>query len=291
MPIHYILPAIAALLYAVSSLFSKRALVEGVGIMRLSIVANIGFCLAFAPLALLDDGPPDWSQVIWPILAGTGFFVGHVCTFAAIKLGDVSVQAPMMGTKVVFVAAFSVILGAGHVPLTWWIGAGLTSVAIFLLGFSDWSNRAAVWRTMLMALAASAIFGLTDALVMKHAPKFGAGWFLCILNLVMLIESALLLPFLEGKMTEIPRKAWPWLLGGAGFMALQALGIGSSIAFWGDATAVNIIYASRGLWGIVLVWVVGSWFGNREREAGGQVMGRRMVGALMLVAAIALVLI
>lgn len=281
----------AAFLYAVSSLFSKRALEEGVGIIRLSIVANFGFWLAFAPMALLDDGPPNWDQIMWPILAGTGFFSGHVLTFAAIKFGDVSVQAPMMGTKVVFVAVFSVIIGAGEVPITWWIGAGLTAVAIFLLGFSDWSNRAAVWRTMVMALAASTIFGLTDALVMKHAPRFGSGWFLCVLNSVMLIESLFLLPFLEGKMREIPRKAWPWLIGGSGLMALQALGIGTSIAFYGEATAVNIIYASRGLWGIVLVWLVGSWFGNREREAGGQVMGRRFAGALMLVAAIALVLI
>lgn len=291
MPIHFILPAVAAFLYAVSSMFSKRALEEGAGILRLSVMANVGFCLAFAPLALLDDGFPDWSQIIWPILAGTGFFVGHVFTFAAIKLGDVSVQAPMMGTKVVFVAAFSVIIGAGEVPLTWWIGAGLTAVAIFLLGFSDWSNRAAVWRTMLMALAASSIFGLTDAMVMKHAIPFGPGWFLCVLNTVMLLESVFLLPFLEGKMSEIPRKAWPWMLGGAGFMALQALGIGSAIAFWGDATAVNIIYASRGLWGIMLVWFVGARFGNRERDSGGKVMGRRFAGAMLLVAAIVLVLI
>lgn len=291
MPIHYILPALAAFLYALSSLFSKRALSEGVGALRLSVVANFAFFIAFGPMAFFDDGPPDWNLVHWPIIAATGFFIGHVFTFLAIKLGDVSVQAPMMGTKVVFVAVFTVIIGAGEVSLKWWIGAGLTAVAIFLLGFSDWSNRAAVWRTMLLALAASIIFGLTDALVMKHARHFGSGWFLCVLNFTMLLESALLLPFLEGKLTTIPRRAWPWLAAGAGLMAIQALGIGVSIAFWGDATAVNIIYASRGLWGIILVWVIGRQFGNREREAGGKVMGRRFAGAMLLVAAIALVLI
>ncbi|GHB99074.1 DMT family transporter [Cerasicoccus arenae] len=291
MPIHYLLPALSAALYAVSSLFSKRALEEGVGIMRLSFVANVGFFLVFAPLALLANEPPDWRAVQWPILAGTGFFLGHVLTFSAIKFGDVSVQAPMMGTKVVFVATFTVIIGAGTVPLHWWIGAGLTAVAIFLLGFSDWSNRRAVWRTALLALSASAIFGLTDALVMKHAISFGPGWFLCVVNAVMLLESILLVPFFEGKMNAIPRKAWPWLIGGAGLMSLQALGIGISIAFWGEATAVNIIYASRGLWGIILVWIIGSWFGNRERDAGGKVMGRRLVGAMLLVASIILVLI
>ncbi|WP_269538887.1 DMT family transporter [Cerasicoccus fimbriatus] len=291
MPIHYILPAIAAALYALSSLFSKRALQEGAGTLRLSFMTNVAFFLAFAPMALLADGQPDWSQVHWPILAGTGFFIGHVLTFAAIKLGDVSVQAPMMGTKVVFVAAFSVIIGAGHVPLHWWIGAGLTAVAIFLLGFSDWSNRRAVWRTAVMALAASAVFGLTDAMVMKHAGAFGPGWFLATVNGVMLLESLLLIPFFEGGLRGIPKPAWKWLIGGSTLMAIQAVCIGTSIAFWGDATAVNIIYASRGLWGIVLVWLVGSWFGNREREAGGKVMGRRMAGAMMLVAAIILVLI
>ncbi|MGE9297205.1 MAG: EamA family transporter [Puniceicoccales bacterium] len=242
-------------------------------------------------MALIDEGPPNWSAVIWPILAGVGFFLGHVLTYAAIRLGDVSVQAPMMGTKVVFVATFSVLVGAGPVPLVWWIGAGLTAVAIFLLGFSDWSNRRAVWKTAAMALAASSVFGLTDALVMKHAPLFGPGYFLTVLNTVMLVLSFGMIPFFKEPLRAIPKNAWGWLIGGALCMSLQALGIGTAIAFWGDATAVNIIYASRGLWGIVLVWFIGSWFGNREREAGGAVMRRRFAGAALLCVAIALVLV
>jgi len=291
MPIHFLLPALSAILYAGSSLFSKRALSEGAGILRLSFVTNIGFFFAFLPMALLDEGPPQWGQVHWPILAGVGFFLGHVLTYTAIRLGDVSVQAPMMGTKVVFVATFSVLIGAGPVPLAWWIGAGLTAVAIFLLGFSDWSNRRAVWKTAAMALAASAVFGLTDALVMKHAREFGSGHFLAVVNTVMLALSFGMIPFFQEPLSAIPKRAWGWLLGGAACMAIQALGIGSAIAFWGDATAVNIIYASRGLWGIVLVWFIGSWFGNRERDAGGAVMGRRLLGALLLCTAIALVLL
>ncbi|MEO0793708.1 MAG: DMT family transporter [Verrucomicrobiota bacterium] len=291
MPIQYILPALAAVLYAVSSLFSKRALKEGVGILQLSFVTNVGFTIFFAPLFLVDPGPPDWSQLHWPIVAGAGYFIGYVLTFTAIRFGDVSIQAPMMGTKVVFVAAFSVLIGAGPVTTIWWIAAGLTSVAIFLLGFSDWSNRRAVWKTAGMALAASAAYGLTDVLVMKYAHDFGPGYFLVVVNIAMLLLSFTLVPFFQAPLSQIPKKAWPWLLGGAGFMGLQALGIGSAIGFWGDATAVNIIYASRGLWGVVLVLMIGHWFGNRESEAGRGVMVRRFIGAFMLVVAIVMVLV
>ncbi|WP_309387794.1 DMT family transporter [Cerasicoccus frondis] len=291
MPAYYIIPAFAAALYALSSMFSKRALQEGVGMLRLAFVSNICLFLVFAPLILLDDSPPNWDEIHWPLLAGTGFFLGNVLTFAAIRFGDVSIQAPMMGTKVVFVAAFSVLIGAGPVPVTWWIGAGMTAIAIFLLGFSDWSNRHAVWKTALLALASSAVFGLTDALVMKYAKVFSPGWFLSAITTVMLVESLLLIPFFNGRLRDIPRRAWPWLLGAASIMAIQSACLGSALAFFGDATALNIIYASRGLWGIVFVWRIGSWFGNRESDAGNQVMGRRLAGALMLVAAIALVLI
>ncbi|WP_309397689.1 DMT family transporter [Cerasicoccus maritimus] len=291
MHLHYLLPAFAGAVYALSSMFCKRALQEGSGALRLSFVANVCLFLGFAPLTLIPGEPPDWSQLHWPIMAGTGFFIGNFLTFMAIKYGDVSVQAPMMGTKVVFVAAFSVIMGAGPVPLTWWIGAGLTAIAIFLLSFSDWSNRRAILKTAVLALAASAVFGLTDVLVMKHAGGFSPGWFLALVAGVLALESLLLIPCFEGRLRDTPRKAWPWILGGAALMSMQAVSLGSGLAFWGDATALNIIYSSRGLWSIVFVWGIGSLFANREREAGNKVMGRRMAGALMLVAAIALVLI
>jgi hypothetical protein len=43
------------------------------------------------------------------------------------------------------------------------------------------------------------------------------------------------------------------------------------------------------LWSVVLVWVVGHWFGNVERSVGRAVMTRRLLGAAILLGAVFLV--
>ena len=58
----------------------------------------------------------------------------------------------------------------------------------------------------------------------------------------------------------------------------------------GGAARANVIYSSRGLWSVVAVWAVGHWFGNREQHLGASVLRWRLAGAVLMMAAIALVL-
>jgi hypothetical protein len=73
-------------------------------------------------------------------------------------------------------------------------------------------------------------------------------------------------------------------------MGLQALTITSTIAHWGNVAAVNVVYSSRGLWSVVLVWLAGRWVHNREQELGAVVLRWRLAGAILMLAAIGLVL-
>jgi hypothetical protein len=57
---------------------------------------------------------------------------------------------------------------------------------------------------------------------------------------------------------------------------------------FGEATLVNILYATRGMWTVATVWTVGHWFGNDERGQGHAVMGRRLIGSAVLVGAVVL---
>ena len=57
------------------------------------------------------------------------------------------------------------------------------------------------------------------------------------------------------------------------------MGIAFAIMTYGEATLVNILYTSRGIWTIALVWMVGHWFGNTEHTHGPKVMIRRLVGS------------
>jgi len=50
-----------------------------------------------------------------------------------------------------------------------------------------------------------------------------------------------------------------------------------------------VVYGTRGLWSLALVWWAGRWFGNTERaEAGRRVILARLAGAALLLAAVAL---
>jgi hypothetical protein len=78
-------------------------------------------------------------------------------------------------------------------------------------------------------------------------------------------------------------------LPGAVILALQAARMTYALGVYGDATAVNIVYASRGLWSVAAVWLVGHWFGNEEQTLPTHLLRNRLGGAALMLAAIGLV--
>lgn len=290
LPIYYILPLISGFLYAVGALISKRALTAGFGVARYIFLSNVMLALCFHVFYFAAEWPQDWGGIHWPLLAGFGFFLGQIFTFLAIRYGDVSVQAPVMGTKVVFVALFTVSMGAGPVPVDWWLGAVLTAVAIFLLSASNFANRASTYRALILSVISAGFFGWTDVIVQQGAEQFTPGTFLVIMNYSLVVSSLTLIPFFRGRLRDTPPAAWKWGLISTALIGIQAVGMAIAIAFHGRATAVNILYSSRGLWSVLLVWVAGSLFANAEGQAGKQIMIRRLTGAVLLCVAITLVL-
>jgi hypothetical protein len=71
-------------------------------------------------------------------------------------------------------------------------------------------------------------------------------------------------------------------------MSVQAVLLIGALATYSKATVINILYSARGLWSVLAVWGVGHWFANREREVGPAVLRSRLIGAALLLAAIAL---
>jgi drug/metabolite transporter (DMT)-like permease len=286
-----VLPLVSGFLYAIAGLFLKQTLERGVGVLRVLFVSNISMMLVFSPFSLLADGPVNWDLLWAPVLTGLFFFTGQVFTFVAIRLGDVSVQAPVMGTKVLFVAFFTVILQAGPVPLSWWGAACLTTLAIALLGISSAWRTARSWlRGIGFALIASIFFALSDILIQLHAQAMQAWVYIALTMVTVGLLSLAVIPFFREGLHRVSRRAWPSLLAGSLVLAVQCLGMAIALGFYGRATAANILYSSRGLWSIVLVALIGVWFGNREYHAGRRVMVQRLAGAALLLTAIIWVL-
>ncbi len=292
MPLYLLLPCGAAVLYSLGSIFMKRSLVEGARTFQTFHVTNLMVGLVFSPLILLQKGEIAWNELHHPLLAASAFFLGNWFTFIAIQRGDVSLVTPLMGTKVVFVAIFVLLLTGAAPSSLLWVAAILTAAGIFLMGLKDFLKGGYhPLQTIFFALLSSATFGLSDVFVRKWAPSFGPMAFLTISSLVVAAFSLMVLPFQKRKtgLPVLPEKGpRKWLLLGSFLIAFQAVMIGLSLAFFADPTGINVVYSSRGMWAIVLVVLLGPWLGNWERRTARAALVWRFTGAMLLMIAIVL---
>jgi len=289
-PLHLLGPLGASMMYVVSVLFFKRSADYGVGLWRTAFISNLAMGIFFAPLWLLGGPGQPWTLVWQPLCGGALFFVGQIFTFLAQTRGDVSVATPMMGVKVLLVALISTLLLSERIPGKWWIAAALSTLGVALLGLAGGGGkRHHVLKTMMFAALASTAFATADVLIQKWAREWGAGRFLPLMFGSVAVASVGLIPLFRAPLSAVPRAAWKWLFPGAVLMALQAATLATTMAIRGDATAVNIVYSSRGLWSVVAVWLIGHWFSNTEQQLGGSVLRWRLAGATAMLAAIVLV--
>ncbi len=287
-----LIPLTCALLYVVSMLAMKRAGDCGVGVWRTAFCANWTAALFFLPVWFgygMADLP--WTAYWQPATAALVFLCAQVCMFLAITRGDVSVVAPVLGVKVVLVALFSSLLRVGDVPAAWWAGAALSTLGVALLNFGGGRRQASrTAPTVAMAGVCAVLFSLSDVLIQKWAPVWGPGQFLPPMFLLVGLFSFVLLAFSRGGLTAIQAGAWRWVGLGAVCNGVTHFGISLTLAVWGHATAVNVVYSVRGLFSVLLVWWVGHWFTNTESHAGRRVLLARLAGAVAMLGAIALVL-
>jgi hypothetical protein len=181
----------------------------------------------------------------------------------------------------------------------------LTSAGVLITGLTDFKpGRRTGWTTLLALLCAGS-FAVTDVLIQMWAAEFGVLNFLSLLFGALAVESILVLPLLGfkarpetrhlsifrqaiGSLTAPPR-AWRWIALATSLSAVQALLITGTIANWRDAAGVNVVYGTRGLWSLALVWWAGSWFGNAERrDSGPRVLLARAIGGALILAAVVL---
>lgn len=286
-PLHVAAPLMSASIYAFAAMALKRATANGAGPWRVSFVTNWVQACLFAPVWLLGGGAFAWAHLWHAMIAGFVFFIGQILTFQALSRGDVSVTTPVLGTKVVFVAIFTVVLLRERVSPPLWGAAILTTAATALLGGGkSAAGREAFVRSLIYGFTAAAAFALVDIMSKQWAPPWGFAHFAPVLFATVALLSFLLVPKFRAPLSELPPRTWRWLIPGAILLALQASGIAYAIMTFGEATLVNILYATRGMWSVITVWAIGHWFENEERGHGHAVMARRLVGSVLLVAAV-----
>ncbi|HUF61862.1 MAG TPA: EamA family transporter [Verrucomicrobiales bacterium] len=287
-----ILPACSAALYALASLLFKRGFESGAGKRHAFHLTNLAVGLTYAPLYLLHRDAFPWSRLHEPALTAATFYLGGWLSFLALRRADVSIVTPLLGTKAVFVAAASIVLLREVPSLLLWSAAVLTAVGILIMNRAHKTALPLSFGDRIVpisaALAGAACFGISDVFVRKWAPSFGPWAFLPAASVLVALASYIAIR-VQGLQTI--RKGYRpcrWLVAGALLTAAQAIGIGIALSFHPNPTAVNIVYASRALWTIALVWLCGSFLDLHEIRQGHGVLVNRLAGSLFITGAIVL---
>lgn len=281
------LALLAAAGYTLATFFLKAALGRGATAGQINLWANVAMGVLTQPVWLAVPAAPAG---LWPMAAACGgtFFLGQVFTFAALARGDVSVATPLLGTKILWVAALSA--GLFNVPLSakWWTAAATASLGVAIVAASQWqSGQCPSWRSAGFALAAAASYSMTDVLVQQWQ---GPG--LSLLPATFALVALLAVAFygwVERRAFLVPRRPRAALVAGAALLALQCAMMYLALAWMRDATAVNVMYSSRSLMSVAGAWLAGHWFGLRESSAPRRVLLLRLVGAALLFLAILLI--
>jgi len=285
-----VLPLAAAVVFTFSALALKRSAELGAGLWRTAFVSNVTSAILFGTLSFLG-GPPVRADLLWqPACVAACLFVGLLAQFLALEKGDVSVTVPVLGLKVVLVALLTPLLTSDRVDERSWIAALVCVAGIAVFNRTPDGHRPRhIGITLLAAGGAAVSFALFDVLVQRWGPAWGAGRLLPIVYAINAVFSIALLATLPAPLSALPTAAWKWLVPGAVLLGLQAILFVGTLAVYGQATTANVVYSSRGLLSVAMVWLAGHHFANRERSLGPRVLAWRLVGAGLMLLAIVLV--
>jgi drug/metabolite transporter (DMT)-like permease len=285
-PLATLLPLCSALGYPFAALMLKRASSAEGGRWRVTALTNWIAALLFAPWWILGGPPLTWSGVAEAALGGALFFAGQVLTFLAISRGDVSLTTPVMGTKVIFVAFGATLLAGDRLSGALWLSAFLTVAATGLLSGEIRANRERVLPSVVFGFAAALAYALCDITQALWVKEIGFGRFAPVMFATVGLLSFGLIPLFEAPLLRMDPAVFRWTAAGAVVLSLQATGIAYCLGVFREVTLTNILYNTRGMWSVVLVWGIGHWFSNTERSVGPAIMLRRLAGAALLLLAV-----
>jgi len=283
-----ILPVFCSVVYAIGALLLKRSMEAGHPPRHALVTCNLAMAACSLPVLFWANLPPPGLSV-WIWLAAPAcsvlFFLGQIGTFRALSGGDVSVATPILGTKVVITALLGAMFLPDGVSPNLWLGAILCTGGVALVGLQPGVRTGKALRAVGWGLLAAAVFSLTDVVVARAAKEMGFCLFGPWMMVGMAAMSVWVIPFRDwGSLFRAKTRSWA--LGGAALIGFQGTFLYASIALSGDPVGVNIVYAVRGLWSVLLVAWLGKWLGNREAGLPASVLVLRGVGALLLMGAV-----
>jgi len=290
-PVYLLIPLGSAFFYALGSILVKRGLKEGANLGQTFHLSNLVLGLVFLPLFFFETKEINWADWWKPLVLTLVFLAATWLTFLSLKRGDVSLVTPLMGTKVVFVALGMTFLTGKSPGHALWLAAVMTAVGIFVMGIGDMKKGKHVVFTILVTLCSATGFGLYDVILSTWGVEFGAMAFLSV-SCVGVSFGTIVIWLFQGRpglkvKSGTAKSVWA----GVTIIALQSVALGLALGYFNDATGINVMYASRGLWVIVIVMFLGRHLGNHEHKQPDRTFLWRVVGTLILTTAIIMAVI
>lgn len=283
------MPLGSSVLVIFGLLLLKRAQDRGVSPWTAMILLSWTSAGIFSLLTLLGGTMQPFSVWWQPAVIGALFMAGQFLTFLAVKLGDVSIAAPVQGVKVLLVPAASLLIVAELPPLRIWIAACIALAGIVCVQWNDATvHRSRVVASVGFALLGSISMTALDLLIQRWAPAWGAGYFLPLAFASAALFSLAFLPLADAPRRLAPPGILIPLVAGSVLMSVQAIGMTFTLAQFGDASRVNIVYSLRGLWGVGLTWLLLCFLPAAHHRPSQRVMAMRLLGAGLIAVSVLL---
>lgn len=286
-PIYLLLPLTSSLFVIFGLLYLQRAQSAGISSWTTLIGVNWACALVYPPLLLLG-GDVHLDLIYQPAVIGGLFLLGQFCVLLSIRWGDVSISAPVQGIKVLLVPALAALFQIDEIRRNIWWAAALALTGIVLVqAKKGHGSRAQITAGIVFALLAALCMSVFDLLLMQWAPLWGKGngTFLAISFAFAGLFATPFLPWADSPQTIKKLQMTRTMLTGCFLMAVQSIGMTWTLAYFGDPTRVNIVYSLRGLWGVLLTWLLARQFGATA-PLDGRVMKLRLAGAVLLTIAV-----
>lgn len=269
----------------------KVALSRGVNNWAVAFLTNVGLVFIYIPMLFFGRETWNFTAAFSAVIAGSLFFAGQVGTFRSLATGDVSIATPALASKLVFVALMSLALPGSRSGIGLWMAVVLTMAGVMLLHAGPRRASSRPLATAGWAVFAAICFSATDVITQAAAPRVGVTLFLPVMfGTVALISFPLLLPHARRRKRTLQAGAWVWGSVGIVVLIAQSAGVAIAIAYFGDATGVNVVYSSRGLWSLVILAFVARSIGVAEGTLDRRIFALRVLGSILILAAVVMAL-
>ena len=291
-----LLGSAAAFCLALAYVFSSMAVRHNLNIgpagllcrahLIMGALSLIGLCFTWSPLVLTH-----FASIAWPLLGGVLFYLwGQTCLFLAQRKVDSSRVVPLLGLKLIVLAAINILILKNAVyGFPQWLGIFLTLASTALLNNAGRRITADsfIWVILTCIGYASSDTCITELVrrlqgigIAGLAPSSLLGAFLSYAFCGAL--SLAIIPWIPRQPARVWRSVTPF----AFFWLLAMLFLFACFSSIGTVNG-NIIQSSRGLIAILLgALLAKAGFTELEERVTRAILLRRLLAAIMMIAAI-----